>query len=124
GRGDAVLEAIDVRKSFGGLRALAGVTLVFAPRGVHCLIGPNGAGKSTFFNLLVGRYPPSDGEIVLGGERITRERPDRRARRGLGIKLQVPSLYDDLPTVENVWLAAYARTRSVRGADERAAQVL
>jgi Uncharacterized ABC-type transport system, ATPase component len=119
-----LLSAEDIGKRFGGVRALNDVSVDFPGRGLQCLIGPNGAGKSTFFHLLSGRYRPSAGEVVLDGRRITSWRPDRRARAGLGIKLQVPSLYYELSTAENMWLAAYARTRSARRADERAAEML
>ena len=125
GRGsEDTLRAEGLGKRFGGVRALDGVSADFPGRGLSCLIGPNGAGKSTFFHLLSGRFRPSAGEVVLDGRRITSWRPDRRARAGLGIKLQVPSLYHELSTAENMWLAAYARTRSARSADERAAEML
>jgi ABC-type uncharacterized transport system ATPase subunit/ABC-type branched-subunit amino acid transport system permease subunit len=119
-----VLEAIDLRKSFGGLLALSQVSLAFPMKGVHCLIGPNGAGKTTFFNLLVGRFRPTGGQIVLSGQELTRDRPDRRARRGIGIKLQVGSLYDEFSCYENVWLAAYAATRNSGRAAETATGIL
>jgi ABC-type uncharacterized transport system ATPase subunit/ABC-type branched-subunit amino acid transport system permease subunit len=122
--GEAVLETIDVVKTFGGLTAVSRVTLLFPEKGVHCLIGPNGAGKSTYLNVLAGRYRPSAGQIVLGGVDVTSNRPDQRARRGIGIKLQIGSLYRDLSCLENVWLAAYAATRSSRLATGRAAEVL
>ena len=124
GGGGETLRAADLGKRFGGVRALSDVSVDFPGRGLQCLIGPNGAGKSTFFHLLSGRYRPSAGEVVLDGRRITSWRPDRRARAGLGIKLQVPSLYHELSTGENMWLAAYARTRSARRAKERAAEML
>jgi branched-chain amino acid transport system permease protein len=111
-------------KRFGGLQALDGVTLEFPPRGISSVIGANGAGKSTLFNLLVGRFPPSAGRVVLGEEDVTRRRPDERARRGVGIKLQVASLYGELSAFENVWLAAYARSRGAKRATERAQDVL
>jgi len=114
----------DLGKSFGGVTALDGVTVRFGDRGVHSLIGPNGAGKSTFFNLLVGRYRPSRGRVRLGEQDITRRRMDQRAQRGIGIKLQVASIYAELPALENLWLAAYARLRDVRRADEQAVAVL
>jgi branched-chain amino acid transport system permease protein len=73
------------------------------------VIGPNGAGKSTFFGMLSGRLTPSGGAVSLEGEDITRLEPHRRARRGMGIKLQVPSIFPGLPARENLWLGAAAR---------------
>jgi branched-chain amino acid transport system permease protein len=121
---EGVLEAIELGKTFGGLTALSHVTLVFPPRGVSCLIGPNGAGKTTFFNLLVGRFRPSSGRIALAGQELTHDRLDQRARKGIGIKLQIGSIYSELSCLENIWLAAYAATRSARTAATRAATVL
>jgi len=119
----ALLETHAVERNFGGLHAVDGVTLFFPARGLHCLIGPNGAGKSTFFNLLVGRMRPSAGQIVLRGERITRLHPHQRARRGIGIKLQVASLYQELTVAENLWLAAYPSSHSVASASGAAADL-
>ncbi len=118
------LEATDLHKSFGGVKALRGASLSVPARTVQCLIGPNGAGKSTFFNLLTGRYRPTSGEIHLGNKNITRMRPDQRARLGIGIKLQVPSYYATLTAFENLWLAAYARLGNARAADARASAIL
>ncbi len=101
----------DLAKSFDGLRAVDGVTLEFGQRGIHCLIGPNGAGKSTFFNMLVGRYKPTAGTIMFDNQDVSRLPSHRRAQMGIGIKLQLPSLYPGLLVRENVWLAAYAHTR-------------
>lgn len=123
-RAASSITAIALRKRFGGVVALDGASLDVPANGVHCLIGPNGAGKSTFFNLLAGRYHPTSGQVLLGEEPVTGRRPDERARRGLGIKLQVPSLYVDLTVRENIWLAAYATAHDVARADTRAAEVL
>ncbi|MFD0575130.1 ATP-binding cassette domain-containing protein [Dactylosporangium darangshiense] len=123
-RAASAITAVDLRKEFGGVMALDGASLNVTPNGVHCLIGPNGAGKSTFFNLLVGRYRPTSGQVLLGDEPITRRRPDERARRGIGIKLQVPSLYHELQVFENIWLAAYAAVHDVDAANTRTAAVL
>jgi branched-chain amino acid transport system permease protein len=87
-------------------------------------VGPNGAGKSTFFNLCVGRYAPSAGSVRFGERDITRVESYARARLGLGIKLQVPSLYKGLTTFENMWLAAYARLRDCDLATRRAVDAL
>ena len=119
-----LLSATTIEKRFGGVRALRGVSVDFPAGTVQCLIGPNGAGKSTCFNLLVGRYAPTAGEVRLGNRTITKLRPDARARLGMGIKLQVPSYYGPLTAFENVWLAGYARSRDVRAANERAAAIL
>lgn len=121
---ESTLEAHHLRRSFGGVVALRDVSLVFPPKGLHCLIGPNGAGKTTFFNLLAGRFRPASGRILLRGEEITRRRPDQRARKGIGIKLQIGSIYGDLSCFENVWLASYAGTRDSPAAAGRAAAVL
>lgn len=122
--GEVTLEAVNVGKRFGGLAALSDASMEFSPGSVSCLIGPNGAGKSTFFNLLIGRHRPTSGVIKLNGADITRARPDQRAKLGLGIKLQVPSIYSELSVSENVWLAAYGRLRSSRKADEKVVTVL
>lgn len=111
-------------RTFGRVRAVNGVDIAFEGRGVHVLIGPNGAGKSTFFNLLVGRHRPSGGRVYFGDLDITRTEPYARARRGLGIKLQVASLYNDLSAFENLWLAAYTRVRDKRRASQRAVDML
>lgn len=118
------ITALDLHKQFGGLHALRGASLDISPNAVHCLIGPNGAGKSTFFNLLAGRYIPTSGNIHLNGTEISRRRPDERARLGLGIKLQVPSIYLDLPVSENVWLAAYGASHDAKLADQKSHQVV
>lgn len=111
-------------KRFGGVRALNGVDLQIPARTVQALIGPNGAGKSTCFNLLVGRYAPTEGRVLLGDQDITNLRPDQRARRGIGIKLQVPSYYGELSVFENLWLASYAALRNTERANQQARSVI
>jgi branched-chain amino acid transport system permease protein len=120
----SVLVAHGARKRFGGVEALAGVDLDLPERGVHCLIGPNGAGKTTLFSLLTGAERPTAGRILLDGRDITRLPPHRRARLGIGMKVQGVSVFDDLPARENLWLAAYAGTRSARAADAHAGRLL
>lgn len=118
------LQAKGLVKMFGGIRAVDSVSLEFPARALHCLIGPNGAGKSTFFNLLVGRYEPTSGMILLDGQPITKLLPHQRARRGIGIKLQVPSIYRQLSVRENIWLAAFAHISNARRADAVVDQIL
>jgi len=122
--GGAKLSATGLEKRFGGVRAVQTATVSFGQKGVHCLIGPNGAGKSTFFNLLVGRFPPNRGAIELDGRPITHMNSHDRVRNGLGIKLQVASIFTELPVRENLWLAAYGRRRDEAVADLRSAEML
>ena len=105
---ELVLSTSELKRRFGGVVALDGVSLSFEARRAYAVIGPNGAGKSTFFNLLIGRYPPSGGTVSLSNREITRLQTFQRARLGLGIKLQVPSLFSELSVRENMWLASYA----------------
>ncbi len=118
------LQAQGLVKMFGGVRAVDSISLEFPAGQLHCLIGPNGAGKSTFFNLLVGRYRPTEGKILLEGRPITRLLPHQRAQRGIGIKLQVPSIYRELSVQENVWLAAFAKMSNTRQAEAAVDRVL
>lgn len=95
-----------LRMRFGGVVAVRDVDFEMTEGLVHCLIGPNGAGKSTFFKMLTGQLRPSAGTIRLRGDDIAGLRPHEIARRGIGIKTQVPKLFDDLDVRENLWLAA------------------
>lgn len=90
---------------FGGVTAVDGVTLSIAAGELRCLIGPNGAGKSTFFKCLTGQYKPSAGRIFWRGKDVTGLDPFAIARLGIGIKTQVPSLFDGLTPMESVSLA-------------------
>jgi ABC-type uncharacterized transport system ATPase subunit len=117
-----VLEDVVAGYGFGDV--LRGLDLVAEEGAITCLIGPNGAGKSTFFNLLLGRSRPSSGRILFAGHDITRKRADERARRGLGIKLQIGSIYPELSCAENLWIASYAGVSEGRRAERRAEAVL
>jgi branched-chain amino acid transport system ATP-binding protein len=93
----------------GGATIVADVSLEVTEGELLAIIGPNGAGKTSFFNLLSGIYRPTSGSIELDGRDITRERPYRRTRRGLGRTFQVSNVFPLLPVLENVRLAAEAR---------------
>ena len=102
------LEVEGAYKRFGGVEVLRGVDLEFGGHPVTSVIGPNGAGKSTLFALLSGRHLPSQGRIRMNGADITTMPSFRRARMGLGIKLQVPSIFPGLSVADNVALALMA----------------
>ena len=114
---ESVLEARGVVKEFGGLRAVAGVDLTLRRGELRCLIGPNGAGKSTLFKLLAGVLRPTAGTIRFKGLDLSRLEPHEVARAGIGIKFQVPRVYDRLSVAENLWLAAnFRHGRAAAGA--------
>jgi branched-chain amino acid transport system ATP-binding protein len=111
-----LLEARNVTMRFGGVTAVAAVDFVLGERELRCLIGPNGAGKSTFFKILTGQLTPSEGTIRFRDGDITGFNPHQIARLGVGIKTQVPNVFNGLSVRENVFLGA-ARRKSVARAN-------
>jgi ABC-type branched-subunit amino acid transport system ATPase component len=107
----AMLELRDVRRHFGGIRAVDGVSLVVDDGAVVALIGPNGAGKSTLFALIMGEIPVSGGAILLDGCDIRGLSPERHTRLGVGRTFQTPRLFAGLSVAENVQIALLARAR-------------
>lgn len=103
---DILIETIDLSKRFGGVTAIDDVSLQIRRGELRCLIGPNGAGKSTFFKMLTAQQRPSSGRILLAGTDITTWQAHRVSGAGVGIKNQVPDVFDNLTVRENVWLAA------------------
>jgi branched-chain amino acid transport system ATP-binding protein len=101
----AILQTRALNKHFGGLSAVADVSLDIAAGEIHCLIGPNGAGKSTLFKLVAGTYAPSGGEVLFRGENVTHRKPYERVGRGMSVKLQVPSVFRELPVAQNLEIA-------------------
>jgi branched-chain amino acid transport system ATP-binding protein len=101
-----LLETRDLSMHFGGVRAVHNVNFRLAPGELRCLIGPNGAGKSTFFKMLTGQLHPTQGVVLFRGRDISRAQAHEIARLGIGIKTQVPSVFDGLSVRENIWLSA------------------
>jgi branched-chain amino acid transport system ATP-binding protein len=104
-----VLELREVRRSFGGVKAVDGVTISIPEGGVVALIGPNGAGKSTLFALMMGELALSSGEIHLDGRDMRRLSAQGRARAGIGRTFQTPRLFAGLSVGENIAAAIHAR---------------
>ena len=110
----AILEVCSLHKHFGGAKVLQDVDLAIDTGEIHCLIGPNGAGKSTLFKVMVGTYEPSAGSVVFVGEDVTRRKPFERVRRGMSIKMQVPSIFRELPVRQNLVIALQQRLPKAR----------
>jgi branched-chain amino acid transport system ATP-binding protein len=128
------LELRKVTKHFGKTEIIRGVDLAVNAGERVAVIGPNGAGKSTLFNLISGRFAPSDGEILLGGRRIDGRRPHEINRMGLSRSFQVSNLFTRLSVFENLrcavlWGLGYRYSfwrflTDARDANERAEQVM
>lgn len=104
-----ILIARSLTRRFGGLVANDNVSLDLSHGELHALLGPNGAGKSTFINLLSGELETSSGSIVFKGSDITRYRPDRRSRLGIGRGFQRTNIFPRFSVFENCRLAAQSR---------------
>lgn len=105
----APLKVQNLVHRFGGVTAVDGVSLEVGARERVAVIGPNGAGKTTLFRLIAGEFRPSEGDIFLFGESVTRTSVHRRARMGLSRTFQVSNLFLNLSAAENVRVALQAR---------------
>ncbi|HML06907.1 MAG TPA: ABC transporter ATP-binding protein [Xanthobacteraceae bacterium] len=102
-----VLSAERLSISFGGVRALDGVSFDVASGIVFSIIGPNGAGKTTLFNLISGLSVPHDGHVRLCGKDVTALPPEQLARRGLSRTFQNLQIFSHLTAVENVMVGRH-----------------
>ena len=105
---DFILESHHLRKEFGGLVAVANVSLQVERHTIHSIIGPNGAGKTTLFNLLSGRYSLTSGRVSFKGQDITDAPFHRRAHLGMARSYQITNIFPNLTVLENVRLAVQA----------------
>jgi branched-chain amino acid transport system ATP-binding protein len=105
---ELILEAQDLRKSFGALAATDGVSLELREGETHAIIGPNGAGKTTLISQLAGNLRPDSGSIRFDGDDVTALSAPARARKGLARSFQITSIYRDFTALDNVALAVQA----------------
>jgi len=93
--------------AFGGVTAVAGVSLAVQPGEIFAIIGPNGAGKTTLFNIIAGIYAPARGRVMLGGEDVTGFAPHLLARRGLSRTFQNLQIFFRMTAAENVMVGRH-----------------
>ena len=105
----AVLEAVDIRKSFAGIVALDDVSLEVHEGERVGLIGPNGAGKTTLFNCILGVLRPDNGRVRIAGEDVSTMPVHARARRGIGRSFQRIELFPESTVREHLLIAERTR---------------
>jgi branched-chain amino acid transport system ATP-binding protein len=107
----ALLEVDDVTRRFGGIVALADVSLAIEEGTIGGLIGPNGAGKTTLFNVITRLYKPDAGRVVFDGKNLLRVRTHRIVRLGIARTFQNVALFPSMTVLENVLVGAHSRWR-------------
>src|SRR5665811_463822 len=128
------LELKNLRKSFGKTEIIRGINLA-VPQGERVgIIGPNGAGKSTLFNLISGRFEPSSGEVLLGGQLLNGKKPFEINRMGLSRSFQITNIFPKLSVFENLrcgvlWSLGYKYTflrflADLKDANDRADELM
>ncbi|XSC47491.1 ABC transporter ATP-binding protein [Bradyrhizobium sp. RDT10] len=101
-----IMQIEELGISFGGLKAVDGVSFDVERNGVTTVIGPNGAGKSTLFNLISGALRPRSGRVLLDGIDMTGRSPRLMKASGLARSFQITNLFFELPVKENLRIAA------------------
>ncbi len=128
-----ILTTDNISVAFGGVTALAGVSVEVREGEILSIIGPNGAGKTTFFNAVTGTFPPTAGRVFLDGKEITGKKPHEVARLGLARSFQNLKPFAEMTLLENVligreshagtgMLATLLRTRAFAVDEERQQQ--
>ena len=98
--------------SFGGLKALLGISFTVNKGEIYAIIGPNGAGKTTLFNCINGIYKPDSGTVMFKDNRINGKKPDKVARLGLARTFQNIELFSHMNTMENIMLGRHIFIRT------------
>ena len=100
------LEVKDVRKVYGAIKAVDGVTFAVGPGEIVGVIGPNGSGKTTLFNSILGQITPTAGSVSFRGEDVTGMSPLALSRRGVGRTFQTLQVFGQLSVRDNLIVAA------------------
>ena len=103
---NAFLEVKDVRKYYGAIKAVDGVSFKVGPGEIVGVIGPNGSGKTTLFNSILGQIRPTSGSVEFAGEDVTGFSPLELSRRGIGRTFQTLQVFGKLSVRDNLIVAA------------------
>jgi ABC-type branched-subunit amino acid transport system ATPase component len=106
-----LLEIRNVKRHFGAVRAVDGVSLAVMPGEVRAVIGPNGAGKSTLFKMICGRVPPAGGAILFAGHNVVGMRPHAIFHLGICSTFQIAQIFPEMSVAENVVVGVLAHRK-------------
>ena len=116
GNNDVILSVRDVSKSFGGVRAVVGVSFDLRRGELLGIIGPNGSGKTTMVNLITGFLTPDSGTIQYEGRNITGLMPYKIARLGIARTFQMIRPFAELPAFKNLVIPLFSpRVQALSG---------
>ncbi len=104
--GAPVLKVTDMKKAYGAIKAVAGVSFEVRPGEIFGVIGPNGSGKTTLFNSMLGQIAPDSGRIELNGEDVTHLGPLELNRKGVGRTFQTLQVFGKMTVRDNLIVAA------------------
>ncbi len=107
-----ILDARNVKRSFGGVKALKGVDVTVQEGTITALIGPNGSGKTTLFNILSGILPMEEGEIIFMNQDIGKWPAHKRALLGMARTFQNLQIFQEMSVLENVMIGGFRHTSS------------
>ena len=107
-----LMRLADLHLSFGGVTALAGVSLELQTGDFFAIIGPNGAGKTSVFNCISGIYTPTRGHIYFAGRDITSLKPHQRAQLGIARTFQNIALFKGMTVLDNVKIGRHVHLRA------------
>src|SRR5262249_4150047 len=110
--GQPILQLDDVSRSFGGLKAVDGVTLSVPEGGIYGVVGPNGAGKTTLFNVLNGFLAADSGSMRFAGAEIGGLKPPEVCARGVGRTFQVVRSFPRMTVLQNVAIGAFVGSKT------------
>jgi len=113
-----MLKGRKVSKRFGGVQALRALDFDVEKKKIVGLIGPNGSGKTTLFNVITGFYVPEEGEIYFKEKNITKMKPYKISRLGIGRTFQIVRPFEDLSVLENVTIGVLYGNKNINSTKE------
>ncbi len=104
-----LLRVENLKKYFGEVHAVDGVTVAVDEGELVSVVGPNGSGKTTLVNLISGALIPDSGRIFFENKEITKLPPHKRVKLGIGRSFQIPYIYENLTSLENIMVSIFSR---------------